>query len=788
MPPRKKSKALVAKTPTAQRTPEFKLPFDCQPEYILHEAVASPDAEAMPYCYGEVHILILPGVPDDREEPDRHCVCLNDYVLLRPSTNSSAPFVGRLVALFRLANTAKAVARARIQWFYRPSDVLGSTPGRPYAEDEVLQTPHYNDVDVDTIVGRCSIVRYFGEHNDAEYPKRERREPLAKEKGDAQGSDADYDDAGSDESDFADNYESASTRLTCRDYYDACANMTSTAAFDDSDADPAALIAAAVDDGDSDDDGVKFDDEMSVDSSVEDSDADDVKEEDENLDGNEEDDDANYAAGVTDRQKRKRKRQLRTARHAKRKSSKTSHGSGGDDETHHNATQFCLPADIGMGDEELPCRDVEKRCVLAFLETVIRESAHGADTSDRCLYISGVPGTGKTATVREIVGKLRTLLADGNIPPFDVVEVNGMSTPDPSLVYSQLYSAVVGKRGVPHARAQQLLQARFQAHRKSNSFSEARGRGRGRGRDRSAAAGGRQSHAREQGKCVILILDEMDVLVSRKEQVLYDLLEWTTQKDSRLAVIGIANTMDLPERLMPKIKSRMGDNRLVYEPYTRDELMKILEMRLRTATMPFQEAARRLVAAKVAAISGDVRRALQLCRRATEVAEAEYKQQDQIKAHLSDEDGTDRTSLIVTVNHVNSAVNEMTGGSRLNMIKNLAVYERLVLVCVLALSRSTGTYDVDVSSSLAAVFKESRSWASSLPKIFPFGAPTMDELESVVARLVTLRVVLVERAIKPLQSRIVVNLSPEDCSFALMDDPIAKAVLHGKKKRRPRAD
>ena len=36
-------------------------------------------------------------------------------------------------------------------------------------------------------------------------------------------------------------------------------------------------------------------------------------------------------------------------------------------------------------------------------------------------------------------------------------------------------------------------------------------------------------------------------------QVLYNLFEWPTRPGARLAVIGIANTLDLPERLLPRI-------------------------------------------------------------------------------------------------------------------------------------------------------------------------------------------------------------------------------------------
>jgi len=38
--------------------------------------------------------------------------------------------------------------------------------------------------------------------------------------------------------------------------------------------------------------------------------------------------------------------------------------------------------------------------------------------------------------------------------------------------------------------------------------------------------------------------------------------------------------MDLPERLQPKIMSRIGNTRLVYEPYNKDQIKLILESRL----------------------------------------------------------------------------------------------------------------------------------------------------------------------------------------------------------------
>ena len=58
------------------------------------------------------------------------------------------------------------------------------------------------------------------------------------------------------------------------------------------------------------------------------------------------------------------------------------------------------------------------------------------------MYISGVPGTGKTATVTTVVkSMLGCMNVDGVavIPPFTFVTVNGMQVSEPHQVYVHLY-------------------------------------------------------------------------------------------------------------------------------------------------------------------------------------------------------------------------------------------------------------------------------------------------------------------------------------------------------------
>ena len=51
------------------------------------------------------------------------------------------------------------------------------------------------------------------------------------------------------------------------------------------------------------------------------------------------------------------------------------------------------------------------------------------------MYISGVPGTGKTATVMEVVSCLRESVADGMLQEFNFVDINGMRLTEPHQAY-----------------------------------------------------------------------------------------------------------------------------------------------------------------------------------------------------------------------------------------------------------------------------------------------------------------------------------------------------------------
>lgn len=169
----------------------------------------------------------------------------------------------------------------------------------------------------------------------------------------------------------------------------------------------------------------------------------------------------------------------------------------------------------------LPCREEEFSTVYSHLEAAI------TDGSGSCIYISGTPGTGKTATVREVVAQLHASVLAEELDDFIFVEINGMKVTDPHQSYSLLWQALRGDRVSP-SHALELLEREFSAP------------------------------SPRRVPCVVL-MDELDQLVTKNQSVMYNFFNWPQLRHSRLIVLAVANTMDLPERtLSNKISSRLG--------------------------------------------------------------------------------------------------------------------------------------------------------------------------------------------------------------------------------------
>ena len=86
----------------------------------------------------------------------------------------------------------------------------------------------------------------------------------------------------------------------------------------------------------------------------------------------------------------------------------------------------------------LPCRESERDKIFKFVEQSINAGGPCIGRLPGVLYISGVPGTGKTATVREVIKSLRAKSRAGFLPRFNHVELNGLKLQSPTHAYSAI--------------------------------------------------------------------------------------------------------------------------------------------------------------------------------------------------------------------------------------------------------------------------------------------------------------------------------------------------------------
>lgn len=214
--------------------------------------------------------------------------------------------------------------------------------------------------------------------------------------------------------------------------------------------------------------------------------------------------------------------------------------------------------------------------------------------------------------------------------------------------------------------------------------------------------------------CSVVILDEIDSLITRDQDVLYKIFEWASLPASRLVLIGIANALDLTDRILPRLRAKNCEPQLLnFNPYQVSEISSIIKDRLFSliddpenpfgpAPKPAEGAvppliqpnAIELCARKVAASMGDLRTALDVCRQAVELAEMDQKKRLQATAVLGEQKKNGASSVPlpepkVTVGHVMKVLNVVFGSSTVQKLKQVNLQQKIVLGVILVMIRST---------------------------------------------------------------------------------------------------
>lgn len=172
----------------------------------------------------------------------------------------------------------------------------------------------------------------------------------------------------------------------------------------------------------------------------------------------------------------------------------------------------------------------------------------------------------------------------------------------------------------------------------------------------------------EEDKVFIIVLDEIDKLFYKSgDDVLYHLTKMNDDlRRSKLSVIGISNDLKFTEFMDPRVRSRLGEEKMVFPPYNAGQLRDILAQRAELAFEPgaLEESVIPLCAALSAQEMGDARRALDLLR---------------ISAEIAERNGDDR----VTEAHVLKAKNKIELDAISEAVRTLPTQSKLVLFSII---------------------------------------------------------------------------------------------------------
>jgi len=177
----------------------------------------------------------------------------------------------------------------------------------------------------------------------------------------------------------------------------------------------------------------------------------------------------------------------------------------------------------------------------------------------------------------------------------------------------------------------------------------------------------------------VFVIDEIDYLAHLISKTGKDVLYQLTRANERLTqgsltLVGISNDLTFKERLDPRVLSSLGEEEIVFTNYSVGQIRKILEGRIEQALVKnaIEEAALNLCSAMAGREHGDARRAIDLLRVASEIAEREQK-----------------TSI--NEDHIRMAGQKIEENKEVTALQSYPLHEKILIIAVMKTSElSTG--------------------------------------------------------------------------------------------------
>ena len=305
--------------------------------------------------------------------------------------------------------------------------------------------------------------------------------------------------------------------------------------------------------------------------------------------------------------------------------------------------------------DELPHRDKEIEDIAGKTACALR-----GDTPPNILCY-GMTGTGKTATIRYVSHKIAQHTKT-NKPWWIYINCSIISTP--YRILAHIYNTIIGSEKIPPTGLP-----------KDVIFKKLLG----------------LLDYKVKDSICFLVLDEIDMIANNHggNEILYDLTRLNENLDScKTSLIGISNKLKFKDSLDPRVISSLGKDHITFPVYNAKELGDILYNRAQIAYNDdvLKEGVISLCAALAAKEHGDARKALQLLRKAGEIAERFQNK-------------------TVSREHVNKAQLELERDYTIDYIKGMPLQAQLVLTAIYLISKSNKN-SVIISGDVYEIFNE----------------------------------------------------------------------------------
>ncbi|XP_017494603.1 PREDICTED: cell division control protein 6 homolog [Rhagoletis zephyria] len=334
--------------------------------------------------------------------------------------------------------------------------------------------------------------------------------------------------------------------------------------------------------------------------------------------------------------------------------------------------------------ETLVGRDVEKKRITTLVQGALEEG------KSLILYVYGAAGTGKTLTVNTVIQSLE-LTCD-----FKLINVNCMSIETVSNFYRQVAEQY------PSSPKKQKRNTR-----KNSSSDED---------DSSNDLTRIKDAILQHNNMTVMILDEIDQLKSKQNEVLRNIFQLPELTKNKLILIGISNALNFTTaNVWIKELDKSAFYEMRFMPYNKEQIAQIIDSRLKSGNDEntlIDQAAINFCAMKISSLSGDIRKALDVCRQAVDMIETRSRR-NTVKALDFDAVLKPKSAMNCATKtqddafkHVNvsvmmSSINKVYGGINDKLDKDRVVHlpidQQLILCTLLLLGKYKSMREVKLS-------------------------------------------------------------------------------------------